>query len=295
MSKPKAERITLTFDLFDLPTAQHKAGLAGLLLQIQSMRDRRIDQKQVPFVEEMTRSSARIAFTRDSIRGILDDLYDAKIVEISSVSKWPNAAIKREETVQQSDQQTGKSKQVKRFVYDVVQPTAPCLARYMESPEDNPWLKLWRDMVWAITRGINTTRAPFNQRAEGMSCHEGTAVWDELCKFQEKLAQSKLVTNAISGALMLAAQAVNAEAVPFSGRIDHNFLLHFWQVVVLTYVPQVVDNEGNPKSKGYVLAIPDLADLKEFCLAFPELLAALRTESPRNPSRRRPYRCPGPI
>jgi len=25
--------ITITYDLFDLPTAQHKAGLAGLLLQ----------------------------------------------------------------------------------------------------------------------------------------------------------------------------------------------------------------------------------------------------------------------
>ena len=38
MSKKAApERITLTFDLHDLPTAQHRAGLAGLILQIDSM------------------------------------------------------------------------------------------------------------------------------------------------------------------------------------------------------------------------------------------------------------------
>ena len=29
-AKPGVERIAFTFDLFDLPTAQHKAGLAGL-------------------------------------------------------------------------------------------------------------------------------------------------------------------------------------------------------------------------------------------------------------------------
>ena len=32
--------VTVKYDLFDLPTAQHKAGLAGLLLQIESMKAR---------------------------------------------------------------------------------------------------------------------------------------------------------------------------------------------------------------------------------------------------------------
>ena len=30
--------ITLEYDLYELPTAQHKAGLAGLLLMIESMK-----------------------------------------------------------------------------------------------------------------------------------------------------------------------------------------------------------------------------------------------------------------
>jgi CRISPR-associated protein Cmx8 len=216
--------------------------------------------------------------TSDSIQGLFDDLYDAKIVETASSSKWPKATIKREETTERPDPKTGQTKQLKRFIYDVVQPQAPCLMRHLDTPEDNPWLKLWRDMVWAITRGINTTRAPFNKRADGLPCPEGPAAWEELCSFQEKLVQSRFTTSPISGALMLATQAVNAESVPFSGRTDHNFLLHFWQVVVLTYVPQVVDNDGKLEAKGYVLAIPDVADLKEFSSAFPELLATLSTE-----------------
>ena len=44
-TKPKAAnpaQVTITYDLFDLPTAQHKAGLAGLLLQIESMQSRKL-------------------------------------------------------------------------------------------------------------------------------------------------------------------------------------------------------------------------------------------------------------
>ncbi|HKM53520.1 MAG TPA: type I-MYXAN CRISPR-associated protein Cmx8, partial [Isosphaeraceae bacterium] len=280
MSKSKTEpkRITLAFDLFDLPTAQHKAGLAGLLLQIRSMKDRRIAPETIPNVEELARTTARITFTRDSVQGLFDDLYDAKIVEKSSPTKWPNAAIKREEIQQLTDPATGRSKQVKQYIYDVVQPQAPCLMRFLASPEDNPWLKLWRDMVWAIPRGINTTRAPFNKRAGGLPSSEGEAVWAHISKFQEELARSIFATGPISSALMLAAQSENAESVPFSGRHDHNFLLHFWQLVVLTYVPQVIDNDGKPAAKGYTLSIPDVADIWEFSLAFPELLASLRLE-----------------
>ena len=43
-TRTKAEPITsvtIPYDLFDLPTAQHKAGLAGLILQIRSMEDAR--------------------------------------------------------------------------------------------------------------------------------------------------------------------------------------------------------------------------------------------------------------
>jgi len=267
-TKPRVERIALTFDLFDLPTAQHKAGLAGLLLQIRSMKDRKIATASIPEVEELTRTTARIAFTAKSVQGLLDDLYDAKIVETSSASKWPNRKPKREETREEGQCGSGRAKLVKRYIYDIVQPQAPCLVRFFISPGDNPWLKLWRDMIWAIPRGINTTRSPFNKRAESLPCSEGATIWRDFTEFQEKLARSIFATGQISSALMLAAQSENAESVPFLGRNDQNFLLHFWQLVVLTYVPQVMDNDGKLAAKGYTLSIPDVADIREFSLAF---------------------------
>ena len=96
-------------------------------------------------------------------------------------------------------------------------------------------------------------------------------------KFLEKRAKSQFETDQLSGALLLGAQAVNAEGVPFSGRVDHNLLLHFWQVVVLTFLPRVVNKkDGKTERYGYVLAIPDVSDLKAFRKEFPRLLGSLR-------------------
>jgi CRISPR-associated protein Cmx8 len=265
MSKKSApERITLTFDLHDLPTAQHRAGLAGLILQIDSMGSdgNRRNPKLIPAIE-LTPTSATITFTRESMQGVFDDAYAAKPDEATVTSKWPKAKLKREITIEKKDSKTGEMKPVRAFVYDIVLPLAPCLQRHIQ-PQARSWLTLWRQMVWEIPRGGNNvrSRAPFNETAGGKPCGEGSKAWTQINKFLEKRAKSQFETEQISGALLLGAQAVNAEGVPFSGRVDHNLLLHFWQVVVLTFIPRVVDKkDGKTKRVGYVLAIPDVANL----------------------------------
>jgi hypothetical protein len=287
--KAEPERITLTFDLHDLPSAQHRAGLAGLILQIDSMgRDgNRRTSNLIPAIEELTPTSATIAFTRESMQGVFDDLYDAKPEPIVVAKKWPGATKPKpgDFFIEKKDPKTGEVKQSPGFGYDVIQPQAPCLSRYIQ-PEAKPWLDLWRQMVWSIPRGGNNvrSRAPFEETAEGKPCGEGSKAWTQLDEFQEKHAKSQFKTEPISGALLLGAQAVNAEAVPFSGRVDHNLLLHFWQVVVLTFVPQMVSKkDAKIERRGYVLTIPDVADLREFRRAFPELLGSLTAEHPKRP------------
>ncbi len=283
--KAQPEQITLTFDLLDLPTAQHRAGLAGLVLQIDAMGPGGYskDSKLVPEIEDLTATTARITFTRDSMQGVFDDLYSAKLVEVVVASKWSNVDPKPgEHFIERRDPKTGELKPAPGFAYDVVQPQAPCLDRHLQ-PSARPWLNLWRQMVWEILRGGNNvrSRAPFNERAQDLSCGEGSSAWSDLCEFQEKITKSQFKTKPISGALMLGAQAVNAESVPFSGRVDHNLLLHFWQVVVLTYVPQAVSKkDAKVERVGYVLTIPDVADLREFREAFPEILGSLDAEHP---------------
>jgi hypothetical protein len=283
MSKKTApERITLTFDLQELPTAQHRAGLAGLILQIDSMGPdgSKKSPNLVPIIE-VAPTSATITFSRESMQGVFDDVYAAEIREIVVANKWPGATKPKpgEYFIEKKDPKTGELKQSPGFAYDVVQPLAPCLKRHLQESA-MPWLSLWREMIWTIPRGGNNvlSRAPFNQKASKPTepCGEGSAAWVQIQELQKKREISQFKTEAISGALLLGAQSVNAEAVPFSGRVDHNLLLHFWQVVVLTFVPQVVSKKDAKIERfGYVLTIPDVVDLCVFRRAFPEILGSL--------------------
>lgn len=293
--KPEPDRIPIEFALHDLPTAQHRAGLGGLILQIDSMGEEgnRRDPRLIPIIEEITPTTARISFTRDSMQGVFDDLYSAKLVEIVVSNKWPGESKPKpgEHPLSKKDPKTGEIKQVQGFAYDVVQPQAPCLSRHLDGGFDSPWHDLWRQMVWSIPRGGNNvrSRAPFIDRANERPCGEGTTAWAQAVDQWERKAKSQFPTAPISGALMLGAQAVNAEAVPFSGRVDHNLLLHFWQVVVLTFAPQVVNKkDAKVERVGHVLAIPDVADLRGFRELFPAILQGLpASERGRTPPQAR--------
>lgn len=284
--KPAPERITLTFDLLDLPTAQHRAGLAGLILQIDSMGEEgnRRSPKLIPEIEKLTTTSATIAFTRDSMQGVFDDLYAAKAVDMKLPSQKKKKKNGEVIVIPCDDVELVeiKGKQEKRYIYrdGGTLPSVPCLSLHIQ-PGAEPWIELWRRMVWEIIRN-EQARAPFKQTARIGSCLAGTTAWTDIVEFQKRMEKSQFKTAQISGALMLGAQAVNAEAVPFSGRVDHNLLLHFWQVVVLTFVPQVVSKkDAKVERMGYVLAIPDVADLREFRNLFPEILGGLKADQAR--------------
>ena len=85
--KAKTEEIkevTIRYDLIDLPTAQHKAGLAGLVLAIRSLKNRSdndpvaIPPETVPeFVEGPTTNFVAIRFTHVSFSQLINDVYDA--------------------------------------------------------------------------------------------------------------------------------------------------------------------------------------------------------------------------
>ena len=283
--------ITLDFDLHDLPTAQHRAGLAGLILQIDAMGPKGYPraEKPVPVLKELTATSAKITFTPESIQGVFNELYAAKPVEVVVATRWPGETKPKPGVyfAKKKDPKTGEMKEVPGFAYDVVQPRAPALLRHLEGSGE-AWLELWRQMVWSIPRGGNNvrSRAPFIDCAEGRPCGEGATAWAQIVDFREALAKSRFKTSPISGALMLGAQAVNAEGVPFSGRVDHNLLLHFWQLVVLTFVPQVVaKKDAKVERLGYVLAIPDVANLREFLAEFTEILQGLRSDDPKHTPR----------
>jgi CRISPR-associated protein Cmx8 len=201
---------------------------------------------------------------------VFDDLYDAEEVEVRVKSKWAGAELIREE--ESEEVVDGKPKKVRLFVYRQTQPKGLFLRHHIRH---EPWLKLWREMLWAIPRGIPKTREPFEQRAAGKRCKEGITAWANLLKVEAVRKKNGFFTAPVVGSLLLGAQATNAELLPFEGRAEHNLLLHFWTLTSLVYVPQVVQPDGTSEFVGYVLAIPDVADLDRFVADYPSMLAQL--------------------
>jgi CRISPR-associated protein Cmx8 len=44
------------------------------------------------------------------------------------------------------------------------------------------WIKLWRDVIWRIFRGVPATRKPFEDRAEGKQTKDTAEVWSDISK-----------------------------------------------------------------------------------------------------------------
>lgn len=253
--------VVVRYDLFDLPTAFHKAGLAGLVMLLDSLG--LLDEARC----EVTATTVAVTFNEPLVVKLMNDVYDARRVEVAVKSKWKEAEVARPPT--DAEKQAGTP-----FVYRVVQPCGRFLReRYPD--EDGLWLKLWRDMLWAVPRGRPKAREPYDQRAEGATCKEGPNAWDNLHKVQKARAKNGFHTAEVSSALWPGAQAVNAEGVAFEGRAEQNLLLHFWPLAVLLFVPRRVEADGSSDFAGYTLAVPEVSDLKRFLRHYPLMLHGL--------------------
>ncbi|HEX4788572.1 MAG TPA: type I-MYXAN CRISPR-associated protein Cmx8, partial [Actinospica sp.] len=258
-----------------LPTAQHKAGLAGLVLQVESMHVRGLPPESIPRVELTAPTTAEATFTELSLRGLFDDLYDARPAQVESPTRWPGATPLAER--EKPDPNGGGGKPRRVFVYEVVEPRGHFLRQFTDDGRE-AWHKLWRNMLWAIPRSRPMTRLPFNNRAEGKTSGEGESAWAELLAAEKARAKGELRTCEVAGAILLGAQAASAESVPFRDRSEHALLLHFWQLTARVLVPEHLADDGGREFVGYVLAVPEVADLRRFCRLYKQSLAKLGTK-----------------
>src|SRR5688572_20673593 len=123
------EVIELTYDPFVLPSAQHRAGLAGLLVLIESMRRRKI--KALPEISFRSDGALTVALTKKSITSTFNDLYDAATEERESSHKRKNKknrVIKPLRQEKRTDPKTGKEKTL--FIYPQIVPKAAFLAGF---------------------------------------------------------------------------------------------------------------------------------------------------------------------
>jgi len=262
--------VELEFDLFALPTAQHKAGLAGLLLLHGALQRR----GSTPLPEVIHGGTGRVTLKLDesTLRTLINEMYDVAMVEKPQEAKREEIApvrIYKEKVLQRK---TGKEKTVTKYVYEDPRPRGQVL-KDLGMPEI--WLRLWQDAIWSTLRGIPKTRTPYEERQAGKDANEGRKLWVSLQRAERDRAQGALFTEEISSSIFIGAQASTPEKVPFMGRPEENLLLHFWPLVSRVFVPEVVDREGKSELKGYVFAVPEVADLEGFLAEYPHSVAQL--------------------
>lgn len=128
------------------------------------------------------------------------------------------------------------------------------------------WVKLWRDFVWTVLRGVPAQREPYEARAERRPTDDGLTLHRELSQAPEAAVD-------LPSTYYVGAQAKTAEAVPFRDKARYQLLLHFWPFVAQVYLPRVIDlKDGMTSYDGYALAIPNVACLDDFVAELRDVL-----------------------
>jgi CRISPR-associated protein Cmx8 len=263
------EELELSYQLAALPSAQHRAGLAGLVLMVRYLHRQpwflEREGAVIEFVEKPDEFGVKLKLNLKGLIALFDLTYEAFDEERSTQTKIKKYdRIETEETIDDK----GKTKTIQRYFYKVVIPNGAFLRDWDKSNDEGNkgiWIKLWQDMLWQVVRGVPATRNPFNNRINGKSySQDAKQIWAELQQPNKIIGQS--------GNYYLGAMALNPENIPTRDKAGYQFLLHFWVFAAQVYCPAVLDKDGFRELAGYALAIPDVANLIDFCDELPEAL-----------------------
>jgi CRISPR-associated protein Cmx8 len=230
----------IRYTLAELPSSQHRAGLAGLVLmtrwldQLPSAR-----RKGICEVSDLSGQGLTLRVDQAGMASLFDATYKASAEEQAYPAAFKNKEPLRIETVEVEVK--GKTKTKTVYIYPTTIPEGAFLTTWDKThtnAKPGLWVKLWRDMVWSILRGVPATRRPFEMRADGEATKDAAETWADLKK--------KECAVDLPSTYFLGIQSVTAEDVAFRDRARYQFLLHFWP-----FVAQI-----------YVITIPDVAHLE---------------------------------
>jgi CRISPR-associated protein Cmx8 len=286
--KPKKLQVLeLSYRLAEMPSSQHRAGLAGLVLMVRWLDRHPEKKKGVVEIVILDGGGATLRIDESGVAALLDEAYAATAGEVERRQPYKDPRTKQEKPPIRIEERSvtdkrGKTKTEYVYVYPAVIPRGAFQAAWDPSCNDGVngiWVKLWRDTVWSIFRGVPATRKPYEVRATNTRPSDAAAAWSELVANR---------TTALPSTYFLGAQARTAENVAFRDRSRDLFLLHFSPFVTAINIPSRVDNEGKTTPEGFALMVPDIADLREFVEVFPDTLRS-------RPAEHRGYRPRGAI
>ncbi len=260
----------MRYSLAELPSSQHRAGLAGLVLHTRwvARQPNKVGLYELTSLDER---GASFEFDDQGMKFGFDDLYAASMDEIACKTKRKKGKKENQKEVpplrtevREGSDGKGGVKTLTEYIYPQVVPRGGMVLDF-EQGAQGLWIKLWRDFIWQIMRGVPAQRVPFNARANG------DAVKDHL----ETLTalRDPEASVALPSTYFVGAQEKTAEDVPFLDRARFQLLLRYWPLVVPIYVPQVFDvHKGESRWNGFAVAVPDVALLESYCEELPIVL-----------------------
>ena len=335
--KEEVKEISLEYKLLDLPSSQHKAGLAGLYMMIDWL-DKQDINKDLIKRTEITETGLKVILTKRDLKDLFDEIYKPILIDIVSKSepkgleyttferrekttfyyyevelKKPKKELKpiREIVREILDNKTGKVKKINSYIYEEklqekkevddeeIEPIREeeiedivtfytykkdyplgSFIYALDSSTDKVWVKIWREMQWLL-RGFKQ-QEPFKSRIDNKDfCKDANDFWDVLIKENQM--------NDLSKVLFLSAQNNNAENVNFKEITKNKLLLHFWMFVAQPYAywTQRKDkNKYKTDEHGFIIAIPDIANLNSFIIIFKDLIQNLENKIRNYPIKR---------
>jgi CRISPR-associated protein Cmx8 len=266
--------LDLEWSLADLPSSQHRAGLAGLALMLDWLNRRPVvpDALREHVIEERR---LRLRCNVIGLQSLFDAVYAAALVEKpeTNLRKDRDKQVIEPRRIEERVEldKKGKEKKTKVYIYDQVEPGGAFLAEW-DGSERKLWIKLWRDFVWQILRGVPAQRRPYEDRAEGVPGTEAVELWPDIAA----AGAGKRVEQ--PSTYFLGAQQFNAEGVSFYDRARLQLLLHFAPLAFTIYQPEVLDPlDDKTEFKGFAAVVPDVANLKLYVELYPDVM---RTRSP---------------
>lgn len=251
--------IVIQYSLAALPSAQHRAGLAGLVLMVRWLQHVRSVKSEGEVTIDVTEDGATLSIDKPGLKRLLEEHFSTDLREVAHSKKKKDEAPLRVEEYEDTTSKTTKKR--KKYIYNEPVIRA-CLVRDFEPPGEggSRWTDLWRDFIWKTLRVIPKTKDPFLDFAK-----TGTLKDNFVKKFWKKLETPNKPTSFVSSTVF-GAQKLTSDNVPFNDTCGQEFLLNFWPYVSFIYCPRVdPPNKEHCEYPGFVVAVPDVSSLKTFC------------------------------
>ena len=261
--------ITCVWTLAELPSPQHRAGLAGLAFLVEYTHHFPLPPGAVLELIRLDDHGLALRLDRAGLAALFDRVYAANLVDgggrrrssgsrgrgrpatssgnVADMARESAASLRNSgdpgsgtAAATGADPAAASTDPAVATLDDgVVVPDGGPLRDWSPPGDGGSWLRLWQHCLWSVLRAIPQQRWPYQVRARaGVTATAAVGPRDAGRDVAEAWAGlCGDLTSRLASTHFLGAMDANAERIPFLERSRRLFLLHFWPFVAQIFVP----------------------------------------------------------